>query len=81
MPARRARRISVRVDLDQTWPTSASTDSHSSLPSLALIVLAFSLRGVPAPVEPPPGTLEFDAAGAAKSTRDVLALGELARAR
>ncbi|MDQ3728658.1 MAG: hypothetical protein M3355_03615 [Actinomycetota bacterium] len=42
----------------------------------ALVVLAFSLEGVPEPVEPPPGTLEFDAAGAAKSTRDILALGE-----
>ncbi len=42
---------------------------------LALVVLAFSLRGVPEPVEPPPGTLEFDAATAAKATRDVLALG------
>jgi len=41
----------------------------------ALVVLAFSLRGVPSAVEPPPGTLEFDAASAAKSTRDVLALG------
>ena len=30
---------------------------------------------MPSPVEPPPGTLEFDAASAAKSTRDVLALG------
>jgi hypothetical protein len=42
---------------------------------LALVVLAFSLRGVPSPAEPPPGTLEFDSASAAKSTRDVLALG------
>ncbi len=42
----------------------------------ALVVLAFSLQGVPEPVEPPPGTLEFDASGAAKATRDVLALGE-----
>lgn len=42
----------------------------------ALVVLAFSLQGVPDPVEPPPGTLEFDAAGAAKSARDVLALGD-----
>ena len=39
-------------------------------------MLAFSLQGVPAPVDPPPGTLEFDAAGAGKSTREVLALGE-----
>lgn len=47
------------------------------IPALAaLVVLAFSLQGVPSPVEPPPGTLEFDAAGAAKSTRDVLALGD-----
>ncbi len=46
------------------------------IPALAaLIVLAFSLRGVPSPVEPPPGTLEFDTSGAAKSTRQVLALG------
>ncbi|MDX6586628.1 MAG: hypothetical protein QOI31_1101 [Solirubrobacterales bacterium] len=46
------------------------------IPALAaLVVLAFSLRGVPSPVEPPPGTLEFDAASAAKSTRDVLAVG------
>ena len=43
---------------------------------LALVVLAFSLRGVPDAVEPPPGTLEFDAQAAAESTRDVLALGE-----
>ncbi len=47
------------------------------LPALSiLVVLAFSLEGVPTAVEPPPGTLEFDAAGAAKSARDVLALGE-----
>ena len=42
----------------------------------AAVVLAFSLRGVPSPVEPPTGTLEFDAQAAAESTRDVLALGE-----
>ncbi|MEJ7875180.1 MAG: hypothetical protein WKF62_00855, partial [Solirubrobacterales bacterium] len=42
----------------------------------ALVVLAFSLQGAPEPVEPPPGTLEFDATGAAKSTRDILALGD-----
>jgi len=42
----------------------------------AAIVLAFSLQGVPSAVEPPPGTLEFDAAEAAKLTRDVLALAE-----
>ena len=47
------------------------------IPALAsLVVLAFSLQGVPSPIEPPPGTLEFDAAGAAKSTRDILALGD-----
>lgn len=40
-----------------------------------MVVLAFSLDGVPAPLVPA-GTLEFDAAGAAKSTRDVLALGD-----
>ncbi len=46
-------------------------------PALAtLVVLAFSLQGVPAALDPPPGTLEFDAGSAAKSTRDVLALGE-----
>ena len=39
-------------------------------------MLAFSLGSVPDPVEPPAGTLEFDSAGAAKTTRDVLALGE-----
>jgi hypothetical protein len=42
----------------------------------AAVILAFSLKGVPSPVEPPPGTLEFDAQAAAESTRDVLALGE-----
>ena len=42
----------------------------------AVVVLAFSLKGVPSPVEPPAGTLEFDAQAAAESTRDVLALGE-----
>ena len=41
----------------------------------ALVVLAFSLQGVPDPVEPPPGTLEFDATEAAKSAREVLAAG------
>ena len=47
------------------------------IPALAtLVVLAFSLEGVPSAVEPPSGTLEFDAQGAAKSARDVLALGE-----
>ena len=46
------------------------------IPALAaLVVLAFSLRGVPSPIEPPPGTMEFDAGAAAKSTREVLALG------
>ena len=43
---------------------------------LVLVVLAFSLQGAPEPAEPPPGTLEFDSGGAAKATRDVLALGE-----
>lgn len=47
------------------------------IPALAaLVVLAFSIQGEPSPVEPPPGTLDFDAPGAAKSARDVLALGE-----
>lgn len=46
---------------------------------MALVILAFSLRGVPEPVEPPPGTLEFDASAAAKTTRDVLAIGESRR--
>lgn len=46
------------------------------IPALAaLVVLAFSLQGEPSAVEPPPGTLEFDAPGAAESARDVLALG------
>jgi hypothetical protein len=47
------------------------------IPALAaLVVLAFSLQGVPSPVQPPPGTLEFDTSAAAASTRDVLAVGE-----
>jgi hypothetical protein len=46
------------------------------VPALAaLVVLAFSLEGVPEPADPPPGTLEFDATEAAKSTREVLAAG------
>ena len=39
----------------ETCPTSASTDSHSYRRSRPLVVLAFSLRGVPDPVEPPAG--------------------------
>ena len=47
------------------------------IPALAAaVVLAFSLQGVPAAVEPPPGTLEFDPQEAAELTRDVLALSE-----
>lgn len=46
------------------------------VPALAsVVIVAFSLEGVPAPVEPPPGTTEFDAAGAAMTTRDIIALG------
>ena len=43
---------------------------------LALVILAFSLEGVPAPAEPPPGTLEFDPEGAVEATKEVLALGD-----
>lgn len=42
----------------------------------AVVVLAFSLGSAPEPVEPPGGTLEFDPGAAAKSARDVLALGD-----
>jgi Peptidase family M28 len=35
----------------------------------ALVVLAFSLQGVPEPLEPAVGTIEFDAEGAAESAR------------
>ena len=38
----------------------------------ALVVLAFSVRGVPEPLEPAVGTIEFDAAGAEDATRAVL---------
>ncbi len=48
----------------------------SFVPTLAaLVVLAFSVQGVPDPVEPPPGTVEFDAVEAAASAREVLAAG------
>ena len=75
MPPVGLRRISVRVELDLDV-ADLRLYRLAFIPAVvALVVLAFSLRGVPSPVEPPPGTLEFDAASAAKSTRDVLALG------
>jgi hypothetical protein len=43
---------------------------------LTLVVLAFSLQGVPSPAEPPPATLEFDASEAGKTAREIIAAGE-----
>ncbi len=38
----------------------------------ALVVLAFSIEGTPVAIEPAPGTIEFDADGAADLTRDLV---------
>ena len=45
----------------------------------ALVVLAFSLQGVPEPLEPAVGTIEFDAEGATDSARTLARISPDAR--
>ncbi|CAN5137547.1 hypothetical protein BH24ACT23_BH24ACT23_00150 [soil metagenome] len=42
----------------------------------ALVFAAFTFDGVPEPLEPPPGTISFDASEAARNARAVLSVGE-----